>query len=160
MLIAKTKSGQLVDKAPASGIILLGDATNEEVQGMMASIIGLGLPDDKVHTLFFKNEGIGVVKIEPCAAIEKRGQKSSQFVTDIEKIVQSMHIRGTYVCLWANYNTVCAIDEERTKVWFRSEPWGSKSDPNPQLNVTIEYRKADNQMEPIDLIKIRLISSR
>ena len=158
MLIAKTKSGQLVDKAPASGVILVGNTTNEELVAMMNAIIGGGIPEDKVHTLFFGKERVGVVKIEPCAAIERRGKPSAMLVTKTEKTVQAIHLEGTYVCLWANYMTVCSLDNDNLMIWFRTEPWMNASDGREQVHVVVEYRPLGG--DPVDLIKIRLISAR
>lgn len=140
--------GVIFDKDPAVGIIILEDSSSAELDTLMNTIMGKGIPDDNVHTLFFKDLDIGVVKIEPNPKIVE-GRRGKRITDEINEIVGTFHETRSYICLWSYFETCCSLVDDRI-VWFRSERYDEHS-----MSIVIEFHHP-NKSEPMDLARIRL----
>lgn len=140
--------GVPIDTDPAVGIILLEDTSNKELDTLMNTIIGKGVPEDNVHTVFIKDLDVGVVKIEP-NSLTGKGKRGKRITDEINELIGAFHQERTYICLWSFFDTYCSLGEHRI-IWFRSERYDEH-----MVTVTIEFHHP-HKSEPMDLIQFRL----
>lgn len=135
------------DVDPVVGLIVMQDTSSEELATLMHAFIGKGIPEDSVHTIFFKEFNVGILKVEPNSAI-CCGKKT--LITEINQIVESFY--RTYICLWPDeyHESYCFLKEDQS-IWFRST-----TPDETAIDVTVEFYVPDTS-EPVDLITVRFV---
>lgn len=155
MNVEKNDKGVMVSQEPVAGVILMTKIALNEMVGLMHTIIRMGNPEDHVHVVYFEDEGVGALLIEPSEIFAGRDNdiKEEAMAEAINSQVETLDFKGSYAAYWitsdantAGYlpteNLHCRfIDDKRNKiknvrVYLRE----SKKRDREILKVSLRYK--------------------
>lgn len=110
-----------INQDPVVGVIILTHATLEETRSHMNMIIKMGNEDESVHTVFFDEENVGVVLIEPNSIFTGKNNRDTRMDMRAESMmyainaqIETVHMVGSYMLIWTGVEPDCAYMPDET----------------------------------------------
>ena len=103
MNVTRNALGELESKDPVVGLAILSNTTQEELRSNMNTIIRMGNDHDSIHTIYFEDQAIGLILIEPnsCSFSESASaMMKSSMANAIDYLIEYSHGIGSCVLIW------------------------------------------------------------
>lgn len=153
MNVEKNEKGVMVNQDPVAGVVILTKVALSDVVGLMHSVIRMGNPEDHVHVVYFEDEQVGALIVEPSEIFAGRDNdiKEEAMAEAINSRVETLKFNGSYVAYWItpDANTAGYLPDEILHCRYIDDR------QNKQKNVRVYVRESKRKDREILKVSLR-----